>query len=223
MKRNFILLVILATVLSPVFSQYQLPKLNYGYGDLEPYIDYATMYVHYNNHHAAYTNNLNAALDKYPELYKKDLTELFANLKEVPEDIRTSVRNNGGGYFNHVLFWSMLTTPAKSKITPAVEEALKESFGSVDIFKAKFEQAAATRFGSGWAWLVRDAEGKLVITSTPNQDNPYMCEADVKGEPILTIDVWEHAYYLKYQSKRVDYTKAFWSVVNWEEVEKRLK
>src|SRR5690606_7428923 len=104
-------------------------------GDLEPYIDYATMYVHYNNHHAAYTNNLNAALDKYPELYKKDLTELFANLKEVPEDIRTSVRNNGGGYFNHVLFWSMLTPPAKSKITPAVEQALKESFGSVDIFK----------------------------------------------------------------------------------------
>lgn len=223
MKRNFLLLVIMATMLSPVFSQYQLPKLDYAYGDLEPYIDYATMYVHYNNHHAAYTNNLNAALDKYPELYKKELTELFANLKEVPEDIRTSVRNNGGGYFNHVLFWSMLTPPAKSKITPAVEKALTESFGSVDIFKAKFEQAAASRFGSGWAWLIKDAEGKLVITSTPNQDNPYMCEADVKGEPILTLDVWEHAYYLKYQSKRVAYTKAFWSVVNWDEVEKRLK
>lgn len=203
-------------------AQYKLPRLNYAYADLEPYIDSATMYIHYNNHHAAYTNNLNAALNKYPELLKKDLIEIFQNLEELPSDIQLSVRNNGGGYYNHLLFWELLTPPAKSKITPAVQKALVSGFGSVEKFKEEFEKAATSRFGSGWAWLIKDASGKLKVISTSNQDNPWMSCVQTKGKPILALDVWEHAYYLKYRSKRADYVKSFWKVVNWEKVEELL-
>ncbi|MEA4974679.1 MAG: superoxide dismutase [Paludibacter sp.] len=223
MKRVQLLLLVVFTLVFTAQSQYKLPQLNYGYADLEPYIDSTTMYIHYNNHHAAYTNNLNAALSKYPEMYKKDLVEIFQNFEELPADIQTAVRNNGGGYYNHVLFWELLTPPSKSKMTPVVEKALIDNFGSVDNFKAAFEKAAATRFGSGWAWLIKDKRGKLKIVSTPNQDNPLMSFAEAKGKPVLAIDVWEHAYYLKYQSKRADYTKAFWQVVNWQKVEELLK
>jgi Fe-Mn family superoxide dismutase len=223
MKRVQLLLLVVFTLVFTAQSQYKLPQLNYGYADLEPYIDSTTMYIHYNNHHAAYTNNLNAALSKYPEMYKKDLVEIFQNFEELPADIQTAVRNNGGGYYNHVLFWELLTPPSKSKMTPVVEKALIDNFGSVDNFKAAFEKAAATRFGSGWAWLIKDKSGKLKIVSTPNQDNPLMSFAEAKGKPVLAIDVWEHAYYLKYQSKRADYTKAFWQVVNWQKVEELLK
>lgn len=223
MKKLQLLLLLAFTVGCTAQAQYKLPQLNYGYADLEPYIDSTTMYIHYNNHHAAYTNNLNASLSKYPELFKKNLIEIFQNYEELPTDIQTSVRNNGGGYYNHVLFWELLTPASKSKMTPVVEKALIANFGSVDKFKAEFEKAAATRFGSGWAWLIKDHGGKLKIVSTPNQDNPLMSFSEVKGKPVLAIDVWEHAYYLKYQSKRADYTKAFWHVINWQKVEELLK
>jgi Fe-Mn family superoxide dismutase len=204
-------------------AQYVLPTLNYGYADLEPYIDSTTMYIHYNNHHAAYTNNLNGALSKYQELFKKPIVEILQNIEELPEDIQTAVRNNGGGYYNHLLFWEFLTPASESKMTAKVEKALIKNFGSVDEFKEAFEKAAATRFGSGWAWLIQDEAGNLKVTSTPNQDNPLMPYVDVKGKPVLALDVWEHAYYLKYQSKRADYTKAFWEVVNWKKVEEMMK
>lgn len=222
-KLTFPLLLVMLLITASLSAQYKLPKLNYGYADLEPYIDSTTMRIHYNNHHAAYTNNLNTALQKYPELFKKDIVEVFQNFNEIPADIQTAVRNNGGGYYNHLLFWSMLTPASKSKMTTAVEKALIKNFGSVDKFKEAFEKAAMTRFGSGWAWLIKDTKGNLKITSTANQDNPLMSFADEKGKPLLALDVWEHAYYLKYQSKRADYTKAFWSVVNWEKVEELMK
>lgn len=222
MKKTLFLVSCVLISLSAV-AQYQLPKLNYSYSALEPYIDSATMHIHYNNHHGAYTKNLNDALAKYPELQKKPLTELFANMDQVPADIKVSVRNNGGGFYNHVLFWELLTPASKSKMTGYVEQELVKAFGTVDKFKEAFEKAAATRFGSGWAWLIKDNTGKYRIISTPNQDNPLMSVIDVKGEPILALDVWEHAYYLKYQSKRAEYVKNFWNIVNWAEVEKRMK
>lgn len=205
-----------------VQAQYKLPALEYGYADLEPYIDSTTMYIHHNNHHAAYTNNLNAALSKYPELFQKDIVEIMKNLNELPKDIQTAVRNNGGGYYNHALFWTMMTAPANSKMSSNMKKALKKNFGSVDKFKEEFEKAAATRFGSGWAWLVQDKNGRLHVTSTANQDNPWMPDAAVKGKILLGLDVWEHAYYLKYQSKRPSYIKAFWHVVNWDKVEELM-
>ncbi len=222
MKKILFLVSCVLISLSAV-AQYQLPKLNYSYSALEPYIDSATMHIHYNNHHGAYTKNLNDALAKYPELQKKPLAELFANMDQVPADIKVSVRNNGGGFYNHVLFWELLTPASKSKMTGYVEQELVKAFGTVDKFKEAFEKAAATRFGSGWAWLIKDSTGKYRIISTPNQDNPLMSVIDVKGEPILALDVWEHAYYLKYQSKRAEYVKNFWNIVNWAEVEKRMK
>lgn len=222
MKKTLFILACVFTALA-ASAQYQLPKLNYSYSALEPYIDSATMYIHYNNHHGAYTKNLNDALAKYPELQKKPLNELFANMNEVPADIKVSVRNNGGGFYNHVLFWELLTPASKSKMSGYVEQELVKAFGTVDKFKEAFEKAAATRFGSGWAWLIKDSTGKYRIISTPNQDNPLMSVIDVKGEPILALDVWEHAYYLKYQSKRAEYVKNFWNIVNWAEVEKRMK
>jgi len=222
MKKTFLLFSI--TLLASVaLAQYQLPGLSYSYKALEPYIDSTTMYIHYNNHHGAYTKNLNDALAKYPELQKKPLAELFANMDQVPADIKVSVRNNGGGFYNHVLFWELLTPASKSKITPFVEQELIKSFGTVDKFKEAFEKAAATRFGSGWAWLVKDKAGKYRIISTPNQDNPLMSVIDVNGQPVLALDVWEHAYYLKYQSKRADYIKNFWNIVNWNKVEELMK
>lgn len=223
MKKLIFLLAAFALLSSSsVIAQHELPKLAYGYADLVPYIDSATMNIHYNNHHAAYVRNLNAALSKYPELQKKPLTELFANFDELPADIKTSVRNNGGGHYNHVLFWELLTPSAQSKMTPKVEKALIANFGSVEQFKTQFEQAAAARFGSGWVWLIQDERGRLSITSTPNQDNPLMSFVTEKGRPVLALDVWEHAYYLHYQSRRGDYSKAFWNVVNWKRVEQLI-
>lgn len=223
MTTSIISIFALSTALQSVNGQHVLPKLPYDYAALEPYIDSNTMNIHYNNHHAAYVNNLNKALENKEVAGKENIVSLLSNLEAVPADIRTTVRNNGGGHYNHTLFWSLLAPAGSTKISPVVEKALNEAFGSVDAFKAEFEKAATTRFGSGWAWLIKNSEGKLQIISTPNQDNPIMSVAEVKGTPVLAIDVWEHAYYLKYQSKRADYVKAFWNVVNWNEVEKRLK
>lgn len=222
MKRIILSLSVIFLVILSLSAQYSLPKLSYSYSALEPYIDSTTMYIHYNNHHAAYVNNLNAALKNYPELQKKSLAELLQNINILPVEIQTAVRNNGGGHYNHTLFWSLLAPPNSTKMSKKLKKELERNFQSIDNFKAEFEKAATGRFGSGWAWLIKDNNDKLQIISTPNQDNPIMPFAEVKGTPILTLDVWEHAYYLKYQSKRADYIKAFWEVVNWVEVEKLL-
>jgi Fe-Mn family superoxide dismutase len=198
---------------------FELPALPYAHDALEPAIDKATMEIHHGKHHAAYVTNLNKALESAPDLAGKKIEELLANnLAIVPEAIRTAVRNNGGGHANHTLFWQIMTPP-KSGNAPAgnVAQAINGAFGSFDAFKEKFAAAGVGRFGSGWAWLIRSASG-VEITSTPNQDTPLM-----EGKtPILGLDVWEHAYYLKYQNRRPDYIKEWWSVVNWAEVEKRF-
>lgn len=204
------------------FAQFTVPQLDYKYSALEPYIDSTTMFIHLNNHHAAYVNNLNAALVKYPDLQKKSIAYLMENLKTIPADIQVAVRNNGGGHYNHSLFWKLLAPAGSTKISEKLELKLNESFGSVDKFKEYFEKAAITRFGSGWAWVILAPDGKLKMLSTSNQDNPLMESVGVKGKPVLALDVWEHAYYLKYQSKRATYVNAFWNVVNWAEVEKRI-
>ncbi|MCL4400045.1 superoxide dismutase [Patescibacteria group bacterium] len=199
--------------------KYELPKLPYSYDALEPYIDAKTMEIHHTKHHQAYVNNLNAALEKHPEIAEKPLEELLASLDKVPEDIRTAVRNHGGGHLNHSFFWKVMGPDVKKE--PGVELASKitSAFGDIIKFKEEFTKAAGGVFGSGWAWLVIDENGKLSISTTPNQDSPIS-----KGErPILGLDVWEHAYYLKYQNKRPDYITAFWNVVNWEAVEENLK
>lgn len=199
-------------------AKYELPALPYAYDALEPYIDEATMKVHHTGHHAAYVNNLNAALDKHPELYDKSLEDLLASLDQVPEDIRTAVRNNGGGHWNHSFFWPLMKKNGGGSPSGELAQAIESQFGSFDAFKEEFGKVAAGRFGSGWAWLLVDKGGKLSLTSTPNQDNPIM-----EGKhPILGLDVWEHAYYLKYQNRRPEYIKAFWNVVNWEQVEKNF-
>ncbi|NGQ97395.1 superoxide dismutase [Brevibacillus sp. SYP-B805] len=197
---------------------HQLPALPYAHNALEPHIDAQTMEIHHGRHHATYVNNLNAALEGHPELQQKSIEELIGNLDAVPESIRTAVRNNGGGHANHSLFWEILSPNGGGAPTGALADAINEAFGSFDNFKAEFTKAATGRFGSGWAWLIVDG-GKLAITSTPNQDSPLM-----EGKtPILGLDVWEHAYYLKYQNKRPDYIAAFWNVVNWDEVSKRFE
>ncbi|MDR2383182.1 MAG: superoxide dismutase [Prevotellaceae bacterium] len=197
-------------------AQFVLQPLQYPYDAFVPHIDSVTMRIHYGNHHRAYVNNLNAAIDKHPELKNKSLEELLSEINAVPADIRVAVRNNGGGHYNHSLFW-MLLSPKPTKPSPKLEKAIVDEFGSMDKFKAEFEKAAATRFGSGWVWLTV-SKGKLKIISTPNQDNPVMGDAREKGAPILALDVWEHAYYLKYQSNRGAYVKAFWNIVNWDKV-----
>lgn len=224
MKKISLLISFVAMLLT-VSAQHKLSVLPYAYSALEPYIDSTTMYIHLNNHQGAQVNNLNAALNRYPALFQKSLEEIFRNLDEIPEDIRTSVRNNGGGHWNHDLFWQVLTPAANSKMTPYVQLLLVKDFGSVEKFKEAFERAAASRFGSGWAWLIKDANGKLKITTTANQDNPLMSVIDPseQGKPVLAIDVWEHAYYLKYQWKRAEYVKNFWNIVNWSKVEELLK
>jgi Fe-Mn family superoxide dismutase len=193
---------------------YQLPNLPYAYDALEPYIDAQTMIIHHTKHHQAYVDNLNGALAKHPEI-ELNLEALLKDLDNVPADIRTVVRNNGGGVFNHNLFWTILA-PARGQ-TPSGEllAAIAKAFGSLDNFKTEFETAAKTRFGSGWAWLIVDADKNLKVVSTPNQDAPLN-----EGRPILNLDVWEHAYYLKYQNRRPEYVGNFWNVVNWEEVER---
>ena len=198
---------------------HEVPPLPYGYDALEPYIDAQTMTLHHDKHHAAYVNNLNAALEKYPDLQSKSPEELIKDLNGVPDDIRTAVRNNGGGHVNHSMFWQIMAPKAGGEPSGKVGDAIKQTFGSFAEFQTKFNDAGTKRFGSGWVWLVRTKDGKLDIISTANQDNPMM-----EGHwPIMGNDVWEHAYYLKYKNVRADYLKAWWNVVNWKEVEKRFK
>ena len=218
MNKTTLLALFFALAAFTAFSQHKLAPLPYAYKALEPYIDSTTMRIHYTAHHAAYVNNLNKALEKYPDLQKDNIEGLLCNLKNLPQEIQTAVRNNGGGHYNHSLFWTLLAPAGSTKISADVEKALIANFGSVDKFKEKFEKAAASRFGSGWVWLVKKSDGTLFIESTPNQDNLLMPFSKETGQPILALDVWEHAYYLKYQSKRADYTKAFWNVVNWDKV-----
>ena len=196
---------------------HQLPSLPYDFAALEPHIDAQTMQIHHGKHHAAYVNNLNTALEKHANLQGKSAEDLIRGLSTVPEDIRTAVRNNGGGHVNHSMFWQIMGPGKGGAPTGAVAEAIKSAFGSFDAFKEQMNKAGGARFGSGWVWLV-DAGGKLAVESTANQDNPMM-----EGKkPIFGIDVWEHAYYLKYQNRRPDYLAAWWNVVNWDEINKRL-
>ncbi|WP_122645209.1 superoxide dismutase [Enterococcus mediterraneensis] len=197
---------------------YKLPELPYDYNALEPYIDEETMHLHHDKHHNTYVTNLNAAIEKHPELGEKTVEELISDMNAVPEDIKTAVQNNGGGHANHTFFWEIMAPNAGGEPTGAIKDAINEAFGDFDSFKEEFKTAAAGRFGSGWAWLVLDG-GKLAITSTPNQDSPLM-----EGKtPILGLDVWEHAYYLKYKNVRPDYIAAFWNVVNWEKVNEHFE
>jgi len=196
---------------------YTLPTLPYSFDALEPHVDTQTMQIHHDKHHAAYVEKLNAALEGNDELLSLDVVELMSRLDEVPEDKRTAVRNNGGGHANHSLFWQVMSSDGGGEPQGGLATAITSEFGSFDDFKAQFKEAAIGRFGSGWAWLCKDANG-VHIESTPNQDNPWM-----DGHtPILGLDVWEHAYYLKYQNKRPDYIEAWWNVVNWDEVAKRF-
>ena len=195
---------------------YELPPLPYPFAALEPHIDAKTMEIHHDKHHQAYITNANNALKDYSELAAKPVEELLANLSAVPEAIRTVVRNNAGGHANHSFFWKILGPNAGGSPKGKLAEAINSTFGSFDQFKEKFQAAGAGRFGSGWAWLVVNKEGKLEITSTPNQDSPTSDGL----KPVLGVDVWEHAYYLLYQNRRPDYLKAFWNVVNWVEVGK---
>ena len=193
---------------------YTLPDLPYAYDALEPYIDEETMHLHHDKHHNTYVTNLNSAIEKYPELGEKTIEELLSDMDAIPTDIKTAVRNNGGGHANHSFFWEIMAPNAGGEPTGEI----KEAFGDFSSFKEEFKKAAAGRFGSGWAWLVME-NGKLAITSTANQDSPLM-----EGKtPILGLDVWEHAYYLKYKNVRPDYIAAFWNVINWDEVNKRFE
>jgi Fe-Mn family superoxide dismutase len=202
--------------------KYELPVLPYSYDALEPYIDAMTMEIHYTKHHQTYVTKLNEALDKHLELADKPLEEMLANLDSVPEDIRTAVRNHGGGHSNHSFFWKIMT-PQTTEESKQPEETLAQGisdvFGSLDNFKEEFNKAATGIFGSGWAWLVIDEHGKLAVTSTSNQDSPLM----KNHKPVLGLDVWEHAYYLKYQNKRPDYIGAWWNIVNWSAAEENFK
>jgi Fe-Mn family superoxide dismutase len=199
---------------------FSLPPLPYAPDALEPHIDKATMEIHHGKHHNAYVTNLNKALESAPELQTSSLEDLLANnLASVPESIRTAVRNNGGGHYNHSMFWQIMGPQGGGQPSGEIADAILGSFGSFDALKEKFNAAATTRFGSGWAWLVKGGGSGVEVVSTPNQDNPLM-----EGRfPIMGLDVWEHAYYLKYQNRRPDYISAWWNVVNWTEVNRRLK
>ena len=198
---------------------YTLPPLPYDYSALEPHIDARTMEIHHSKHHQTYITNLNNALEKAPELQNKNLDELLRDLNAVPESIRTTVRNNGGGHWNHSMFWVIMAPNAGGEPTGGIADAIKSSFGDFTKMKEQFNAAAMGRFGSGWAWLTADRSGKLAIESTPNQDTPIM-----EGRSaVMGVDVWEHAYYLKYQNRRADYVAAWWNVVNWPEVNKRYE
>ncbi|MBK1990842.1 superoxide dismutase [Sphaerospermopsis aphanizomenoides BCCUSP55] len=196
----------------------QLPPLPYAYDALEPHIDAKTMQFHHDKHHAAYVNNLNKALDKYPKLKTKSVEALLQNLDNVPADIRTTVRNNGGGHVNHSMFWKIMTPNGGGEPTGEIATAIKDNFGNFADFKKQFNEAGAGRFGSGWVWLVSRKNGKLEITTTANQDSPLMAG----NYPIFGNDVWEHAYYLKYQNRRPEYLDAWWNVVNWDEINQRF-
>lgn len=199
---------------------FTLPPLPYPEDALEPYIDKLTMQIHHDKHHGTYVTNVNKALESAPDLQNKSIEDLLSNnLASVPENIRTAVRNNGGGHANHSLFWKLMKPNGGGQPSGNIQQVIQSNFGSFDSFKEKFTAAATGRFGSGWAWLVRDGSGKFEILSTANQDSPLM---DGKT-PILGLDVWEHAYYLKYQNRRPEYIAAWWNVVNWDEVNKQLK
>lgn len=198
--------------------KHSLPNLKYEYNALEPHIDEQTMVIHHTKHHQAYVNNLNAALEKHPEVESSNLEQLLKNLDKLPADIQTAVRNNGGGHFNHTLFWDILEPNKGGKPTGKLLAAIERDFETFDKFKDQFNNAAKSRFGSGWAWLVVTADNKLVVVSTANQDTPLDA-----GTPVLALDVWEHAYYLKYQNRRPDYVEAFWNVIDWDVVAKRFE
>lgn len=202
---------------------YELPKLDYAYDALEPHIDALTMEIHHSKHHNAYITKVNGAIEG-TEFASKDIHDLIGDLSAVPEKIRGAVRNNGGGHANHSIFWKVIGPNAGGNPTGDLAGAIDSELGGFDAFKEAFANAGATRFGSGWAWLIVKADGKLAVTSTPNQDNPLMKGvAEAEGTPLLGLDVWEHAYYLKYQNKRPDYIKAFWNVVNWAAVEENYQ
>ncbi len=200
---------------------YTLPPLDYAFNAIEPYVDAQTMEIHHDKHHNAYVTNLNAALAKEPSFAAPECVNcLISDLSKVPASIRTAVRNNGGGHANHSFFWKLITPGGAKAPVGALAEAINKTFGSLDALKEKFNAAAATRFGSGWAWLIVKEDGSLEVTSTPNQDSPRMQGvAEVNGRPVLGIDVWEHAYYLKYQNRRPEYVSAFWNIVNWDVAE----
>ncbi|MBT4917109.1 superoxide dismutase [Candidatus Peregrinibacteria bacterium] len=196
---------------------YELPKLDYGHQDLEPYIDAKTMEIHHLKHHQAYLDKLNAALEGHDDLASQPIEKLLEDLDKVPEEIRGAVRNNGGGYYHHSIFWKMLS-PQGGELEGELLDRIEAKFGSVESFKEEFEEAAKTQFGSGWAWLSKDANGELIVHSTPNQDSPVS-----EGlTPLLGIDVWEHAYYLNYQNRRPEYISAFWHIVNWKHVAEKF-
>jgi Fe-Mn family superoxide dismutase len=197
---------------------FQLPELGYDYDALEPHIDARTMEIHHQKHHGAYTANFNKALEGHAAFHAKDAEEILRGFNDVPAEIQTAVKNNGGGFHNHALFWDILTPGGSNVPTGDLSAAIDGEFGSFDAFKEKFGAAAATRFGSGWAWLIINSSGKLEVISTANQDSPLMDG----NTPILGLDVWEHAYYLNYQNRRPDYVAAFWNVVNWDKVAERF-
>jgi Fe-Mn family superoxide dismutase len=197
----------------------KVPDLPYGYDALEPYIDARTMEIHHDKHHAGYVKNLNAAVEKHPELSDRSIESLLGDLKSVPEDIRTAVRNNGGGHYNHSLFWLVMSGSGGGEPKGPLASAIKTAFGDYARFREQFDKAATTRFGSGWAWLSMKKDGALIVSSTANQDSP-LSEGHV---PLLGLDVWEHAYYLKYQNRRAEYVSNWWNVVNWDEVARRFK
>ncbi|PPS45421.1 superoxide dismutase [Chroococcidiopsis sp. TS-821] len=198
---------------------FELSPLPYNYDALEPYIDTQTMQLHHDMHHQTYVNNLNAAIEKHAELQSKSLEDLIRELDSIPDDVRTAVRNNGGGHINHTMFWEIMGPNAGGEPTGAVGEAIRDTFGDFETFKQRFNDAGTKQFGSGWVWLVRSPDGKLEVISTPNQDSPI-----TQGYfPIMGNDVWEHAYYLKYQNRRAEYLKQWWNVVNWDEINKRFE
>lgn len=198
---------------------HSLPELGYAHDALEPHIDAKTMEIHHSKHHQTYITNLNAALEKYPELFEKSVEALLINLEDIPESIRVAVRNGGGGHANHSLFWKIISPNGSKDLEEKLASAIDSDFGSFENFQKEFTEKATKQFGSGWGWLCQDKAGKLVCTSTPNQDSPLSSGLT----PLLGIDVWEHAYYLNYQNRRPDYIKAFWEIVNWEEVGKNFK
>lgn len=217
-KSVFLILAVIMQSATYIQAQFKQEKMPYAYDALEPYIDAQTMDIHYNRHHAGYVSNLNKAVEG-TGLEKMSLEEILAGVSKYD----VVVRNNGGGHYNHQLFWSILTPDTKTNPSGDLKKAIKEAFGGLDELKSALNKEAATRFGSGWAWLYLNGEGKLAVCSTPNQDNPLMDVAEYKGTPILGIDVWEHAYYLKYQNKRGDYLEAIWNIINWDEVSDNYK
>jgi Fe-Mn family superoxide dismutase len=197
---------------------YSLPQLPYPYDALEPYIDKMTMEIHHTKHHQGYINNLNSALEKYPEFHNLELEEILKNLNQLPEEIKTAVRNNGGGHYNHALFWEIMKPNGGGEPKGKLKEEIEKNFGSFEEFKKLFSETAIKHFGSGWAWLVITSDKKLKVYSMLNQDSPLM-NGDI---PIMGLDVWEHAYYLKYQNRRAEYVEAWWHVVNWDKIEENL-